>query len=77
MQLFLHDKAKYFLSDLKSKGTEFEDALNEEEVCEDLVENVQKVGVGCGLAVELHGEGCGVEQDGDKDGVFTKWRGGE
>ena len=62
---------------LKSKGTKFQDALNQEEVCKDLVENVQEVGVGCGLTVELHGEGGGVEQDDDEDGVFTKWRGCE
>ena len=65
------------ISYLKSKGTKFEDALNKEEVCKDLVENIQKVGVGCGLVVELHGEGGGVEQDGDEDGVFAEWRGGK
>ena len=72
----LRDKNTFY-THLKSKGTEFQDALNEEEVCEDLVEHVQKVCVGGGLAVELHGEGGGVEQDGDEDSVFTKWRGGE
>jgi hypothetical protein len=42
-----------------------------------LIDPVQEVCVSGGLVVELHREGCSVEQNGHEHGVFTEGRGGK
>ena len=58
---------------LETECPELEDELHREENCEDDVEHVQKVCVALGLAVELHGQAEGVQQNHCEYSVLKEW----
>ena len=63
------------MSYLKPEGHDFEDELEGEDCSENQVEDVQRLGVGLGLALELHRKTHGVEHNEDKNGVLKGlWR---
>ena len=62
---------------LEPEGGELQEELQREEDGEDDVEDVEEVGVALRLAVELHGETEGVDEDHGEDGVLERRRGHE
>ena len=73
----LEAQSRRLRAHLESERGELQEELEREEDCEDDVEDVEEVGVALRLAVELHGETEGVDEDHGEDGVLERRRGHE